>query len=170
MMSWLRVKSCVFMMYRLTGQGGGQIIAAPTAPAPAVAELADAAPAVADLAVALPDNETLAAMRWASKLDNDACVLSLLRSLPKEIVEEQVSLYRRREEPQSRPDPIISISPNARYHTRMLVASRFHLYCQARGIVPEKRMPFGAVKTFIQDNVNFLALQKIPNPIPPKMV
>ena len=76
--------------------GDGQIIAAPPAPAPAVADLAVPAQAVADLAVASPDEETVAAMRWASRLKDDVFVLRLIRSLPKEIVDEQVALYRRR--------------------------------------------------------------------------
>ena len=44
------------------------------------------------------DEETFAAMRWASKLMDESNVLSLCRSLPKEIVEEQVRLYRQRNE------------------------------------------------------------------------
>ena len=76
--------------------GDAKILAAPTAPAPAVADLALAAPAVAD--VVTPDEEVVGAMRWASKLEDDSCVLALIRSLPKEVVEEQLSLYRRRDE------------------------------------------------------------------------
>ena len=43
-----------------------------------------------------PDEETFAAMRWASKFKNDSCVLSLIRTLPKEIVDEQVVIYKKR--------------------------------------------------------------------------
>ena len=35
----------------------------------------------------------------------------------------------------------------------MLVAARFHTYCQSRGIVFEERFPYGTVKNFIEDNV-----------------
>ena len=56
--------------------GDAQIIAAPTAPAPAVADLAVAAAEQKD--VVTPDEETFAAMRWASKLDDDSCVLGLI--------------------------------------------------------------------------------------------
>ena len=67
------------------------VIDAPSAPAPAVAAMAiETAEHKVDL---VPDEETFAAMRWASKLADDVCVLGLIRALPKELVEEQVSLY-----------------------------------------------------------------------------
>ncbi len=146
--------------------GDAKILAAPTAPAPAVAESAVAA--VEQKEVVTPDEETFAAMRWASKLDDDSCVLGLIRSLPKEVVEEQLSLYRRRDETavavtaqEQDPKPRIHLSPNARYHTRVLVAQRFHSYCQTNGIVVEKRLPYGAMKTFIRDNIQWKAKQKV---------
>ena len=40
------------------------------------------------------DEETFKALQWASKLKDYASLLSLMRSLPKEIVQEQVRLYR----------------------------------------------------------------------------
>ena len=142
--------------------GDAKILAAPTAPAPAVADLAVAAAEQKD--VVTPDEETFAAMRWASNLDDDSCVLGLIRSLPKEVVEEQVSLYRRRDETavavsakEQGPKPKIGVGPNARYHTRMLVAQRFHMYCQTNGVAVDKRMPYGAMKTFIADNIEWKA-------------
>ena len=69
------------------------VIDAPTAPAPAFADLA--VETAEHQVVLAPDAETFSAMRWASKLNDDACVLSLMHSLPKELVEEQVTLYRR---------------------------------------------------------------------------
>ena len=55
----------------------------------------------------IPAAETVAALRWASQLPQDWNVLSLLRAIPKAILEEQVRLYRIRDEsavavPQSR--------------------------------------------------------------------
>ena len=130
-------------------------IVVPTAPAPAVAVLA----AVQSLQ---PDQETFAAMRWVSKLDDDVCVLGLIRSLPTGVLEEQVSLYRRRDETavavvaeSQKPKPKISIGSTSRFHTRMLVGQRFHLYCQTHGISTDKRMPYGAMKTFIRDNIRW---------------
>ena len=72
--------------------GGSTIIAPPTAvaePAPPVAEPHE---------VVTPNEETLVAMRWATKISDDSNVLSLIRSLPKPIVDEQVTLYNKREE------------------------------------------------------------------------
>ena len=71
-------------------------IAAPIAAPVAVAEAVDQS--AIDEDVEKTDEESFAAMRWASKLDDDANVMSLLRSLPKQIVEEQVQLYRKRDE------------------------------------------------------------------------
>ena len=59
------------------------------------------------------------------------------------------------------PKPQISLGPNARLHTRMLVSQRFHIYCQTKGIVADKRMPYGAMKTFIADNISWTAKHKV---------
>ena len=141
---------------------GAIIAAAPTAPAPAVAEGAIVAVEHATL-----DEETFAAMRWASKLSDDSSVLRLIRSLPKEIVEEQLSLYRRRDETavaakaeEKGPDSKINASSCSQYNTRMLVAQRFHRYCLANAITVEKRLPYGAMKTFIKDNIEWTTNQK----------
>ena len=146
--------------------GNDKILAAPTAPAPAVADPALAAPAVTD--VVTPDDETFKAMRWASKLEDDSCVLGLIRTLPKDIVEEQVSLYRRRDETAiavraetQGPKPKICLGPNARLGTRMLVAQRFHIHCRTHGIVTEGRLPYGSMKTFIKDNIEWKSKQKV---------
>ena len=48
--------------------------------------------------VAAPDQETFEAMRWASRLQDDASSLSLIRSLPAEIVREQVHASRKTDE------------------------------------------------------------------------
>jgi hypothetical protein len=142
------------------------VIAAPTAPAPAVADLAGATAEHKDAVP--PDDETIAAMRWSSKLDDDFCVLSLIRKLPTAIVEEQVSLYRRRTETavavgaqKQGPMAKIPVGPQARLQTRMLVAQRFHRYCHANAITANTRMPYGAMKTFIKDNIVWTAKQRV---------
>ena len=145
--------------------GGVSILAAPTAPAPAVAESAVAA--VVQKEVVAPDEETFAAMRWASRLNDDSCVLGLIRSLPKEIVEEQLSLYRRRDlttvavkkqiAVKNRDAAKIAVGPHPRYQTKMMVAQRFHNYCKANCISVHERMPWGAMKTFSQDNIEWKA-------------
>jgi hypothetical protein len=146
--------------------GDAKILAAPTAPAPAVAESAVAA--VEQKEAVAPDEETFAAMRWASKLDDDSCVLALVRSLPKEVVGEQLALYRRRDETAvaaraqgQGPKPKIHLSPNARYGVRMLVAQRFHHYCQANCLRLEGRLKYGAMQKFIQDNIEWKAKHAI---------
>ena len=137
--------------------GDAKILAAPAAPAPAVAECAVAT--VEQNEVVTPDEETFVAMRWASGLGDDSCVLGLIRSLPKQVVEEQLSLYRqRKDKPKEQgPTPRIKLSPNARYQTRMLVAARFHSYCNAHRIVLAERMPYGAMSTFIRANIEWTA-------------
>ena len=64
--------------------------------APAVLEPAPQS-AVAE-SVAAPSEEIFAAMRWASHMQTDSAVLSLIRSLPPAVVEEQVQLYGKRHE------------------------------------------------------------------------
>ena len=58
-----------------------------------------AAPIAAPIAVAEVDEETLAAMRWVTQLDVDDLVMALIEALPKTIVDEQVMLYRQRQQP-----------------------------------------------------------------------
>ena len=141
--------------------GGTKILAPPIAPAPAVAELAEESADPED--VAAPDEETFAAMRWACQLQSDSAVLNLIRSLPKEIVQEQVHMYRKQAETAvaetAKQKPTIQLGPNSRYNVKMLVAQRFHIYCESRNIVADQRMPYGFVKTFIQDNILWKAKQ-----------
>ena len=134
-----------------------KIIAAPTAPAPAVAD--PALSVVEQNEIVTPDEETFAAMRWVSKLEDDSCVLSLIRSLPKAVVEEQVLLYRRHDETavavkaKEQEQHKISLGPGALYATRMQVARRFHKWCKMNGIVVDEKLPYGTMKTFIRDNI-----------------
>jgi hypothetical protein len=142
--------------------GDCHIIATPTAPAPAVADLAVAAAEQQDDVT--PDEETFAALRWASKLDDDCCVLNLIRSLPKEVLGEQVSLYRRRDATAvaaaAQERPKLRLAPRPRLRTRMLVGHRFHAYCRNHDIALDVRLPHGAMKTFIADNLELT--QKMP--------
>ena len=55
--------------------------------------------------------------------------------------------------------PTIQLGPISRYHVKMLVAQRFHIYCESRGMVADQRMPYGFMKTFIQDNILWKAKQ-----------
>ena len=113
-------------------------------PAPAVADPR----AVADPPVVAPDTaapeveqelapvteETMDAMRWASRLDKDATVLGLIRCLPQQIVEEQVALYRNRDKPAvadaRAAEQKLHLITIRTHQQRMSVALRFHKYCK----------------------------------------
>ncbi len=134
--------------------------AAPAVAAPAPAVVAPAVAASEESSI-VADEETYAAMRWASKLQDDANVLSLIRSLPKEIIEEQLRLYRNlqvvpavAEEPQD--TIVISTKPGSRQ--RMSVAARFHKYCKHHGIDVDKKLPYGAITSFMTDHIVWTAI------------
>ena len=74
-----------------------QVLPGPIAEPPAVAADIAEPPAVAAESVT-PDTETFEAMRWASKLTDDGSVLALIHALPKKVVEEQVLLYKQRDQ------------------------------------------------------------------------
>jgi len=127
-------------------------VAPPTAPAPAVAEGEEEQAELMERA--MPDEETFAAMRWASRLPNDSAVLGLIRSLPNVIVEEQLRLYRQRPQETAVAEEKIRISPSLRLRERMLVAQRFDTYCQRNGIGAKDRMPRGTLRTFVEDHID----------------
>ncbi len=128
------------------------LVAVPAFPAPAK-EAVDEAPSETTV-----DEETFNALQWTSRLPDYSSVLSLIQSLPKEIVREQVMLYRNRHTEAAvaaapKENQKIRLNPKSRYTVKMLVAARFHTYCQSRGIVFEQRMPYGLMKQFIEDNI-----------------
>ena len=138
---------------RYKSEGHMQIIVVPTA----VAE--SASPNADPKDVVTPDAESFKANAWASKLTDDSNVLSLIHSLPKEIVEEQVRLYRNRPNTAVTKEPSkIHVGPKPHHRVRMLVCQRFHLYCHSRGIRIGDRMPYGAMETFVEDNIEWLSL------------
>jgi hypothetical protein len=128
------------------------LVAAPAFPAPAK-EAADEAPSENTV-----DEETFNALQWASRLSDYSSVLSLIQSLPKEIVREQVMLYRNRDAETAvaaatKQKQKIRLNPKSRYTVKMLVAARFHTFCQSRGVVFQQRVPYGLMKQFIEDNI-----------------
>jgi len=137
------------------------------APPSAVADPADVADPGAEEQITTPDAETFAAVRWASCLGDDSNVLNLIRSLPRTVVEEQVRLYRQHDATAALvvPDKAtqkIRVPLHPRCRDRVLVAQRFHKYCQSRGILPDKRMPYGAMASFIKDHIEWKAKQAQP--------
>ena len=122
-------------------------VAPPTEPAVAVAEGRPAEP----MELAMPDEETFAAMRWATRLPHDAAVLGLIRSLPLAVVEEQIRLYRQqqREGAAAVAEQKILVSKTLTVQLRTLIAKRFDAYCQRNGISANLRLPWGAMRTFV---------------------
>ena len=129
----------------------------PIASPPAVAAAVADSPEVAE--VARPDEETVEAMRWASTIKDYSSVLALIEALPKKLVEEQVMLYRKRDQAmvatQIQPPPKIRIGEGSRYAQRMAVAERFHTYLTEECIDISKRLPYGEMLKFIQKHVHW---------------
>ena len=119
------------------------------------------------------DEETFKAMKWASNLLHYTSVLSLIKSLPKQIVQEQIQKYRNK--PAESAVAVahggkITLCPKSRYNLKMLVAARFHVYCQSRGICFEKRLPYRAMQNFVGENINWNPGQKNAPPLQAKSV
>ena len=126
-------------------------VADPTAVSdpPAVAAIATMA-AEEEHEHAVVTEETLEAMRWASNLNHDPSLLSLIRNLPADIVAEQVAAYRERDKPRKKDDEAlqqkIHLTTIRTHQQRMSVCLRFHRYCQSIGVEPDMKMPYGAMK------------------------
>ena len=121
-------------------------VADPTAVSdpPAVAAIATMA-AEEEHEHAVVTEETLEAMRWASNLNHDPSLLSLIRNLPADIVGEQVAAYRARDKPRKKDAEAlqkkIRLGTIRTHQQRMSVCLRFHRYCLSLGVQPDKRMP-----------------------------
>ena len=129
-------------------------VAANWAPSPTAAQ---PAPAVAELEVVIPDEETFSAMRSVSKLKDDSVVLSLILSLPKQVVHEQVAIYRQSEITKATAGAVVStkikLGTRATVAIRNVVAHRFHMYILENDILLDVSMPYGAIRTFIDENI-----------------
>ena len=112
--------------------------------------------------VMMPDEETFAAMHWASKLSDDASVLCLIRSLPKDIVEEQVQKYRERETTAVAVSETQIVVRGSWTGTRTLVAQRFHKYLVENNMNGNKRLPYGAIARFIKTHIQWKWSTKTP--------
>ena len=104
-------------------------------------------------------------MRWETRLPHDACVLNVIKALPQKIVQEQVHAYRDRhetavaEKANKKDTGKIRVSAISHYNAEVLLSQLFHMYSRDHGIVPDQRMHYGSVKTFIRDNVQWVAKQ-----------
>ena len=119
------------------------------------------------------DELTFEAMKCASNLPYYTSVLSLIKSLPKQIVQEQIQKYLNKP-PESAVAVAhrgkITLCPKSRYNLKMLVAARFHVYCQSRGICFEKRLPHRAMQKFVENNIIWNPRQKNAPPLQAKSV
>ena len=76
----------------------------------------------------LVSEDAMNAMRWASKLDDDCCVLELVRALPILVVQEQIRLWNARETAvaaSSRPKHELVVGSYPTVALRPAVAKRF---------------------------------------------
>ena len=144
-------------------------LAAPAAPSAAVADQVASEGAIVPLGGAmnadpLPDAETIAAMRWSSKLTEDANVLSLIQSLPKCVIDEQVALYRERESAkpavaEAKAKAKIRIGPNSKVSLRHCLAMRYHRFRQ-QALGDRQRLTWGSSKAFIAENAQWIGKEK----------
>ena len=136
-------------------------VADPTAVSEPPADTAIATMAAEEDQDAVVTEEMLEAMRWASNLNHDPSLLSLIRNLPADIVGEQVAAYRARDKPRKKDAEAlqkkIRLGTIRTHQQRMSVCSRFHRHCQSIGVQPDMKMPYGAMKTFIQDNLTWMS-------------
>ena len=85
----------------------------------------------------------------------------MIRNLPADIVGEQVAAYRARDKPRKKDAEAlqkkIRLGTIRTHQQRMSVCLRFRRYCLSLGMQHDKRMPYGATKTFIQDNLTWMS-------------
>ena len=94
-------------------------------------------------------SEAMDAMRWASKLNDDCAVLALVRSLPNQVVQEQICRYNTRGSAVAAmklPNRKLSVGPFPTVTCKQAVAKRFDNFIEMRGIALAKRMPRGYCK------------------------
>ena len=136
-------------------------VADPTAVSEPPADTAIATMAAEEDQDAVVTEEMLEAMRWASNLNHDPSLLYLIRNLPADIVAEQVAAYRERDKPRKKDDEAlqqkIHLTTIRTHQQRMSVCLRFHRYCRSIGVEPDMKMPYGAMKTFIRDNLTCMS-------------
>jgi hypothetical protein len=135
----------------------------PTTVALAVADRA-IVPTVVDLAVEPEplDEEACNAISWATKLHDHCNVVALVRALPAAVVEEQVALFKRRDDTPavaatSRPTITVGVTPG--YRVQQLVCEQLFAFCRSRGAVMGARMPRGYLKLFMSEHIKWVGKQ-----------
>ena len=100
--------------------------------------------------------ETMDAMRWASKLNDDCAVLALVRSLPNQIVQEQICRYNARETAvaaKKLPNHKMSVRMCPTLRCKHAVAKRFDAFLEMRGVTLARRLPRGFMMTFVTEHI-----------------
>lgn len=99
--------------------------------------------------------EAMDAMRWASKIEDDCSVLELVRSLPIQVVQEQIRLWNARETAvtaSSLPKHQLVGGSFPSVALRHAVAKRFEHFCDTLGLTPANRLPRWTMTRFMEDN------------------
>mgnify|MGYP005671698245 CR=1 FL=1 len=113
------------------------------------------------------DEETVNAIRWATRLTDDANVLSLISELPKGIIDDKIDEYRARDTQktpgvQKGATGKFSVGPKSQLSQRRAVAARYHQHITSRDLSitirdrhghERQRLAWGALKQFIDENV-----------------
>jgi len=133
-------------------------------PHPDAFETAVAAIARDDGGVLEPVSEdAMSAMRWASKLDDDFSVLELVRSLPVQVVQEQIRLWNARETvvaASSSPTHKLVVGSHPTVALRNAVAKRVQHFCETLGVPHADRLPRGTMIRFMDENITLAGTQK----------
>ena len=131
----------------------------PTTVALAVADRA-IVPTVVDLAVEPEplDEEACNAISWATKLHDHCNVVALVRALLAAVVEEQVALFRRRDDnpavaATSRPTLAVGVTPS--YRVQQRVCEQLFALCRSRGAPMGARIPRGYLKLFMSEHITW---------------
>ena len=100
--------------------------------------------------------EAMDAMRWASKIEDDCSVLELMRSLPIQVVQEQIRLWNARETAvaaSSLPKHKLVVGSFPSVALRQAVAKRFQHVCDTLGLTPANRLPRETMIRFMEDHM-----------------
>ena len=100
--------------------------------------------------------ETMDAMRWASKLNDDCAVLALLRSLPNRVVQEQICRYNARETAvaaRKLPNHKMSVPKCPAIRFRHAIAKRFNAFLEMHEVTLARRQPRGFMMALVTENI-----------------
>jgi len=142
---------------------GGAAAEPPTAPAAAAHIAEPVGTAVAECAK--PDDETFAAIQWASRLTHGAHVLNLLEALPPAVVQEQVAKYTQHKANGPSPSTValraqrhagkFVVRNGTLFSTRMTICKLFHQFRRSRGLDGGGRKVRHTTTAFVKERLHF---------------